>query len=89
LIYEKDAQQLAETEQKKYENNVIIEPITDMIENVLLNVKQRNQYVEMELLKAEKTVMTDEKIEQQIVKTTVQSDVQQTFLQPLYVEMEL
>jgi hypothetical protein len=68
---------------------VIIEPITDMIENVLLNVKQRNQYVEMELLKAEKTVMTDEKIEQQIVKTTVQSDVQQTFLQPLYVEMEL
>jgi hypothetical protein len=39
LIYEKDAQQLAETEQKKYENNVIIEPIIDMIENVLSNVK--------------------------------------------------
>jgi hypothetical protein len=59
-----------------------------MIENVLLNVKQQNLYVEMAQLKVEKTVMTDEIIELQTVKTIVQSGAQPTSLQHLYVEME-
>jgi hypothetical protein len=67
---------------------VIIEQIIDMIENVLLNVKQQNLYVETAQLKVEKTVMTDEIIELQTVKTIVQSGVQPTSLQRLYVEME-
>jgi len=67
---------------------VIIEQIIDMIENVLLNVKQQNLYVETAQLKVEKTVMTDEIIELQTVKTIVQSGVQPTSLQHLYVEME-
>jgi uncharacterized Fe-S cluster-containing protein len=65
---------------------VIIEVITDMIENVLLNVKQQLQNVETTLKKNEKIVMTEDRIEQRIVKIIVQRNVQQIFEQKLHVE---
>jgi hypothetical protein len=65
---------------------VIIEPITDMIENVLLNVKQQLQNAETTLKKNEKIVMTEDRIEQRIVKIIVQRNVQQIFEQKLHVE---
>jgi hypothetical protein len=65
---------------------VIIEVITDMIENVLLNVKQQLQNAETTLKKNEKIVMTEDRIEQRIVKIIVQRNVQQIFEQKLHVE---
>jgi hypothetical protein len=57
-----------------------------MIENVLLNVKQQLQNVEITLKKNEKIVMTEDRIEQRIVKIIVQRNVQQIFEQKLHVE---
>jgi hypothetical protein len=57
LIYEKNVQQLVETEKKKFEKNVIIEQITEKTENVLMNVKILQRIVEIKKQMHEKIVV--------------------------------
>nr|MBR6100666.1 hypothetical protein [bacterium] len=65
-----------------------IEQITDMIENVLLNVKKPISFVETTKKIHEKIATMEVIIEQKIVKIIVLLNVQQIFQRNLNVEIE-